>query len=760
MYFRVKTKSKSVSAYREIKGILLLFVSFLLGYCLVIPHQAGVVGQFIARILFYIFGQSAFILPALVAWAGFVYVRKSVVIHARLDLIWGLILSLSGSAILSLSARITGGENYGGWMGARLAPFFYRLFGTWIGMLILVAGFMYVASLLLRISLRQVGVLAWQKLTDDYRQWQDARAEMKKTGSPRVRSSDERPVIKSDRAATKQEPTVKQPLPKSEPKIVTPPAMQPQLPHMPVPAQKPSVSKIAAPASAAAVVAAGDKKTDGVLDTSTIEYKLPTLDLLSEDRHSGKKASENDHLAAADLLTKTLADFDIEAKVKEIIPGPVVTRYDIELAPGIKIQSVVALSENLGLAMKSPSIRVVPIPEKSAVGVEVPNMSGCIVGLRGVLAHPDFYGSKSLLKLALGKTTDGLAYVADLTPMPHLLIAGATGSGKSVGIHSILLSILYKARPDEVKFMLIDPKRLEMPIYRGLPHLYDPRVTAERADIITQPKEAAEALKKLVRVMELRYEKFAHEMVRNIDGYNEKMAATGRQKEFYIVVIIDELADLMLIATKEVEDSIQRLAQMARAVGIHLILATQRPSVDVITGVIKANFPARIAFQTTSKVDSRVILDSIGADALLGKGDMLFLPPGESRPSRLQGAFVSVKEAEQVVNFIKQQNFPLYYQDLFAKLPGVPDMSHADEDMQELFSALHLVLERKRVSQDLLKAHFGSSARATNVLSLLETKGFIHKPEGTNRWTIYFDKINEYLATMEGVGGNTRGDDL
>lgn len=757
MYFRVKTKTKSGSAYREIKGILLLLVSFLLGYCLVTPHQAGVVGQSIAKILFYILGQAAFILPALVAWTGFVYVRKSLVIHARLDLVWGLILALSGSAVLSLSARITGGENYGGWMGAHLAPFFYRLFGTWIGMLILVVGFLYVSSLLLRVSLRQIGSLVWQKLADDYRQWQDARAEMKKTGAPRVRSSDERPVIKSERPA-KQEAPAKPVLPKSEPKIVTPAAMQPQLPNMPAPAQKPAAAKPAAAATAAAAVTTGDKKPDGAIDTSAIEYKLPSLDLLSEDRHSGKKASENDHLAAADLLTKTLADFDIEAKVKEIIPGPVVTRYDIELAPGIKIQSVVALSDNLGLAMKSPSIRVVPIPEKSAVGVEVPNMSGCIVGLRGVLAHPDFYGSKSLLKLALGKTTDGAAYVADLTPMPHLLIAGATGSGKSVGIHSILLSILYKARPDEVKFMLIDPKRLEMPIYRGLPHLYDPRVTAERADIITQPKEAAEALKKLVRVMELRYEKFAREMVRNIDGYNEKMAATGGQKEFYIVVIIDELADLMLIATKEVEDSIQRLAQMARAVGIHLILATQRPSVDVITGVIKANFPARIAFQTTSKVDSRVILDSIGADALLGKGDMLFLPPGESRPSRLQGAFVSVKEAEQVVNFIKQQNFPLYYQDLFAKIPGVPDMSHADEDMQELFAALHLVVERKRVSQDLLKAHFGSSARATNILSLLETKGFIHKPEGTNRWTIYFDKINEYLTTMGSIGDTTGGE--
>jgi S-DNA-T family DNA segregation ATPase FtsK/SpoIIIE len=306
--------------------------------------------------------------------------------------------------------------------------------------------------------------------------------------------------------------------------------------------------------------------------------------------------------------------------------------------------------------------------------------------------------------------------------------------------------------------MLIDPKRLELPTYRGLPHLYDPRVSCDKVDIITQPKDAADSLKKLTRVMEKRYEKFAKESVRNIEGYNEKMAERGLPKEFYIVVIIDELADLMSVASRDVEDSIQRLAQMARAVGIHLILATQRPSVDVITGVIKANFSARIAFQTTSKVDSRVVLDIIGAEALLGRGDMLFLPPGDARPSRLQGAFVSVKEAEKVVKFILDQDVPPYYEDLFARPAGEAkefdiDDPDAKEEMADLVRALALVQERKRVSQDLLKALFGSSAKATNVLSLLETKGFIHKPEGTNRWAIYFDKIDEYLKINGPLAG-------
>ncbi|MDR2818125.1 MAG: DNA translocase FtsK, partial [Endomicrobium sp.] len=311
-------------------------------------------------------------------------------------------------------------------------------------------------------------------------------------------------------------------------------------------------------------------------------------------------------------------------------------------------------------------------------------------------------------------------------------------------IHTIILSILYKARPDEVKFMLIDPKRVEMPIYRDIPHLYNPCTTSANADIITNPREAAAALKKLVLVMEERYTKFANVMVRNIEDYNNKMAETIGEKEFYIVVIIDELADLMLVVQKEIEDSIQRLAQMARAVGIHLILATQRPSVNVITGIIKANFPARLSFQTTSKVDSRVILDMLGAESLMGKGDMLFLPPGEARPVRLQGAFVSLKEAEKIISFISNQNFPRLYEAVSVEVEGKGNFD-ADKESKDLIPALKLISERRRISQDLLKANFGGSARATNILSILEIEGFISKPEGTNKWQINFDKISKYL---------------
>jgi S-DNA-T family DNA segregation ATPase FtsK/SpoIIIE len=414
------------------------------------------------------------------------------------------------------------------------------------------------------------------------------------------------------------------------------------------------------------------------------------------------------------------------------------------LAPGIRIQTVSNIIDNISLAMRTASIRIVPIPEKAVVGIEVPNPVSAIVGLRGILESVSFEKSKSLLTLALGKTTDGAGYVTNLVSMPHLLIAGATGSGKSVGIHTIILSILYKARPDEVKFMLIDPKRVEMPIYRDIPHLYNPCTTAANADIITNPRAASAALKKLVLVMEERYTKFANVMVRNIEDYNNKMAERSREKEFYIVVIIDELADLMLVVQKEIEDSIQRLAQMARAVGIHLILATQRPSVNVITGIIKANFPARLSFQTTSKVDSRVILDMLGAESLMGKGDMLFLPPGEARPVRLQGAFVSLKEAEKIISFISNQNFPRLYEAVSVEVEGKRNFD-ADKESKDLISALKLISERRRISQDLLKANFGGSARATNILSILEIDGFISKPEGTNKWQINFDKISKYL---------------
>jgi S-DNA-T family DNA segregation ATPase FtsK/SpoIIIE len=401
--------------------------------------------------------------------------------------------------------------------------------------------------------------------------------------------------------------------------------------------------------------------------------------------------------------------------------------------------------------MRSTGIRVLaPIPGKGAVGVEIPNSSPEFVGLKELLAKPEFYEHPSPLAFVLGKTVSGEPCIVDLAAMPHMLIAGSTGSGKSVAVHALICSILYRMPPDLVKFVMIDPKRLELPSYSGIPHLYDPRVGPLEATVITNSKQASKALARMVKVMEYRYDLFSKANVRNIDSYTKKQKAAGLPPEYYLVVIIDELADLMITSPKEVEDSVQRLAQMARAVGIHLVLATQRPSVDVITGVIKANLPARIALRVASSIDSRVIVDTTGADCLLGKGDMLYLPPASPEPFRVQGAYVSEKEVESLVQHVKQFGLP-QYDDLFSSGSALEFAVEDKKEMKDLIEALKLVLERKRVSQDLLKAHFGSSARATNILSLLEVKQFIQKPEGSNRWEINFDMIEEFISKANNI---------
>jgi len=347
---------------------------------------------------------------------------------------------------------------------------------------------------------------------------------------------------------------------------------------------------------------------------------------------------------------------------------------------------------------------------------------------------------------AIGRHSEGSMAMADLEDMPHLLVAGSTGSGKSVFLQSLILSIMYRRTPDEVKFVFIDPKRLELSTYQGVPYLYDPKVTADRVEVITDAKDAAKTLAALTRVMMKRYKKFEKARVKNIAGYNKWADANNEPREYYIIVVIDELADLMVQAKNVVEENIQRLAQMARAVGIHLVLATQQPSVDVITGVIKANLPARVALKVTSSTNSRVILGEGGAEALIGKGDLLYLTKESPKPLRIQGAYVSEAEISRVVEYLKTQGSPAY-------MPLVEDDEETagtgkGSSSEEMIAALRLVMERRRVSQDLLKAHFGSSARATNILSILETSGYIHKPEGSNRWEIAFDKIENQLNSQ------------
>ncbi len=376
-----------------------------------------------------------------------------------------------------------------------------------------------------------------------------------------------------------------------------------------------------------------------VMDVSQEELKLAELlDPATEDL---TRPPDRETREGAKLLINKLKEFGVAGTVGDIIPGPVITRYEFHPAPGVKISKITGLADDLSLSLKADRIRILPIPGKSAVGIEIPNKNRKTVGLRLIVRSRNFVESTGALTIALGATITGTPQVADLASVPHLLIAGTTGSGKSVCIHSILTSMLIKSGPRDVRFILIDPKRLELPAYNPIPHLIQPA--------IVDPRKAASSLEFVVKIMEERYKEFSMVGARDIAGYNLKARDTKKKEKPYIVVVVDELADLMLTAPGEVEQRIIRLAQMARAVGIHLILATQRPSVDVITGLIKANFPGRIAFQVASKTDSRTILDMNGAEALLGRGDMLFLPPGKGEPIRLHGSFVSTGEVNRIV---------------------------------------------------------------------------------------------------------------
>ncbi len=712
-------KKKSNKDLRPFISILLIAFGGVLFYFLVFHDKSGVVGKAAARIMFRFFGRISYIAALFLAYEGILLWKEKDAKKWRFDFALGSALFILFSGMLSFVSFILPEHvpNYGGVLGKNIAGFFRRLFGVAVGFIFNLSLFLYILSVLKKISFYQTLLKVYELLKKDIEEYRKVKNLSKKL--------EERVVRKVEAVKTKEIAAISNPGDSPAKEIKEEKTFTRDVSKSPI---KPSPSEY-----------------NG--------YKIPPPDILSSPALMKEEEKHHRDIDRAQVLKKTLEEFGIKVDVGDIIPGPVITRYDLNLEAGTKYQSITALVENLALSLKASSIRVVPIPEKSAVGIEVPNPTTKIVSLKEIAGSEGFQKPASPLTFALGQTTDGASYVTDIIPMPHLLIAGATGSGKSVCIHTLILSILLKARPDEVKFILIDPKRLELPIYEGLPHLYDPSVEPEEARIITQPKKAMITLKQLVYIMEKRYELFAKYTVRNIDGFNE-MAHNDPELNLtpvhYIVVIIDELADLMLISGKEIEDNIQRLAQMARAVGIHLVLATQRPSVDVITGVIKANFSARIAFQTTSKVDSRVILDTIGAEDLLGRGDMLFLPPGAPRAMRLQGSFVGTKDAESVIKFIRSQGFKPSYTEYIHKEKSTEMEQHEkDQKTKEyIASALKLINERRRVSQDLLKAHFGSSSRATDILSLLEKDGFIFKPEGTNRWMIHFDKVQDYLERL------------
>ena len=463
-------------------------------------------------------------------------------------------------------------------------------------------------------------------------------------------------------------------------------------------------------------------------------YVLPPIALLEEDHSPPLAIDREEVLDNGRTLVRALKDFGIEGQLGQAHPGPVITQYEYEPAAGVKISQIVSRAEDLALALKASRVRLVaPIPGKAAVGIEVPNRTAAMINFRTILSELDLHASAGELPLVLGRDIRGRAHLAKLDAMPHLLVAGTTGSGKSVCLNVLLLSLLYRRTPDELRLLLIDPKMLELTPYDGIPHLLCP--------VVTEAKMAAKMLGWLVTEMERRYRRMASFGVRNLTGYHVKVAAAKPEDDIepmpYIVVIVDELADLMMTVANEVEGPIARLAQMARAVGIHLILATQRPSVDVLTGVIKANFPARIAFQVASKVDSRTILDANGAESLLGRGDMLFLPPGKAEATRVHGAFVSDRDTEAVVNFLKQQPPApeIFREELLAR-----ESEEAGFDDELFEDALRLVVTQRMASTSFLQRRLKVGySRAGRLMDLLQQVGAVGAQDGSKAREVLAD---------------------
>jgi S-DNA-T family DNA segregation ATPase FtsK/SpoIIIE len=502
------------------------------------------------------------------------------------------------------------------------------------------------------------------------------------------------------------------------------------------------------------------------------KFQLPPFTLLEEAQHKDVRVKRDSLVTNSRILEKKLSDFGVEGRVVEVMPGPVITMYELEPAPGVKINKIVNLSDDLALALMAPSIRILaPIPGKSVIGIEIPNLKRESVFLKEVIDNESFLESSFRLPIALGVNFVGTPVIADLTKMPHLLIAGTTGSGKSVALNAMICSILFKAQPDDVKFLMIDPKRLELSSYEGVPHLIHP--------VVVDPKKASQVLRWTVEEMERRYKILNDLKAKSIDAYNELIlkglksktvlalpkqadldVETGKTVEAtetnkgeqqikhtklpYIIVIIDELADLMMVASRDVEESLTRLAQMARAAGIHLIIATQRPSVDVITGLIKANFPTRISFQVSSKIDSRTIIDQQGAEKLLGAGDMLFIPPGTSKLSRIHGAYVSDKEISRIVDFIKMQAQPAYDSSIekFA-LAAAQSTHEGDDDFDEKYDeAVALVGELGQASISLVQRYMKIGYnRAARIIEKMESEGVVGPSDGAKPRKVLIRKL-------------------
>jgi S-DNA-T family DNA segregation ATPase FtsK/SpoIIIE len=814
-------KPKKHSRQNEVLAIIIVAVSFLVFLSLVshsytdwagwngtgssqrTQNWIGVAGAFVAASLFQAVGSSAYIFPALLALIAW-HVFNAEDLRPRVSRIIGFLLF-----IISTSSLIELVGWYGGIVGTFFSHAFVSLIGT-IGAGILLAA-LFAAAIVLTTNLSFFGFfgnfeMAWQNFRVHFDEWAakrrsnrtdyvskaherlEKRKEIRfgKTGKDTptilkgeadlktsVGMADAKTALGTGRLTTAMDEAelleIQEPVP---PTIsVAEPRVEP-LDSGGLPESGELLDLVSGEIPITPVQHTGDLNGDALPEEGEEEeeevaevpkkpqsfddYVLPGTHFLTPQPPRIEQKDE-ELLAIAQELSEKTKEFNVTGRVVHICQGPVVTTYEFKPDPGVKYSRVTGLVDDLCLALKAESIRIDRIPGKAFVGIEVPNRERETIHLREVIESKKFRDSKSFLSIALGKTIDGLNFVTDLATMPHLLIAGATGAGKSVGVNSLIVSILYKAKPDEVKFIMVDPKRLELGVYADIPHLATP--------IITDPKRAAISLRWAVSEMERRYRDLAGWGVRNIDGYNvevKRRNSLGLLSEAgekhnplpYIVIIIDELADLMMSSGKEVEESITRLAQMARAVGIHLVLATQRPSVDVITGLIKANFPSRISFRVSSKVDSRTIIDGNGAESLLGRGDMLFLPPASSQVTRIHGGFVDESEIFKIVEHIKAQGKPDYDTTITKTEDELDDSGDLPGKRDPLFwDAVKSVVNAKRASTSLLQRHLRIGyGRAAAILDAMVKEGYIGDMDGSTRARPVLQKAYEDLQDLEEMG--------
>jgi len=756
-------------------------------YIHAVPNPVGIVGAECTWWSLNLIGISTWLLPLFLFWMTFVALRNAKQL-AGTRIAAMVICIATGSALAAMVESFGMSQYFTQGLGGRLGNLVYQdIFKDTLGVFgsVLLLGTIYCLAFMFIIT-RDI-TAEFEKFTRAIQEWRDRRSQLKTQAAElrkQIKESETKKQAEAKAAAaapavvSAPPPSKKLTLPRTgltnSPFAPKPEAVE-AAPPEPKAAKPAPVSTTATDTKSLAVEAGGKlelnivkpeetkkAKVTAPPQTDDENYKFPPLSILKEQVRPSAENSEQEHAQNAQNLLRILSEFGVEVTLGEIHVGPVITRYELAPAPGVRVEKISGLDKNIALGMRAQSVRILaPIPGKAAVGVEVPNQHATPVGMREIVESEDWVSSKSELPIALGKDVSGKPLISDLTKMPHLLIAGATGSGKSVCINSIVASILYSKSPKDVRLIMVDPKVVELKVFNSLPHMLIP--------VVTEPKKVPGALKWLLGEMEQRYQIFAKCNVRNIVGFNnrKKSAApdifTAEQQGSldgvdpatldldeplpdrlpYIVAIIDELADLMMVAPAEIETSIARLAQLARAAGIHLIIATQRPSVNVITGVIKANLPSRIAFQVASQVDSRTILDTKGADTLIGRGDMLFSPPGSSRLVRAQGAFVSDEEVIDLVEFLKVNGPPQYAQsvqqqiDRAAAEDDEDGEGEADGDMgddEELFQqALDVLRSTKRASTSMIQRRLRIGYnRAARIMDLMEDKGIVGPENGSS----------------------------